>query len=165
MNAAVPATIAIAALLCTLTAGFLLGFAVVVMPGLRALDDAPYLRSFQVIDGVIQRGQPVFGLMWVGSVIAVVAALVVGLPTLAGLDRLLLAVAGALYLLGVQLPTAVVNIPLNNALQRLDIGALDAATARAARDDFESRWNRWNAIRTVVAIGVAGLLLAVLMRV
>ncbi|MEK9500263.1 anthrone oxygenase family protein [Gaopeijia maritima] len=159
MSAAFPPLIAAAVLLCTLTAGFLLGFAVVVMPGLRALDDAHYLRAFQVIDGVIQRGQPLFGLMWVGSVIAIVGALVTGLPILAGGDRLLLSAAGALYLLGVQLPTAVVNIPLNNAVQRLDVDGLDAAGAQAARRDFEGRWNRWNAIRTVVAIAVSALLI------
>lgn len=159
MAAAFPPLIAAAVLLCTLTAGFLLGFAVVVMPGLRALDDAHYLRAFQVIDGVIQRGQPLFGLMWVGSVIAIVGALVTGLPILAGGDRLLLSAAGALYLLGVQLPTAVVNIPLNNAVQRLDVDGLDAAGSQAARRDFEGPWNRWNAIRTVVAIAVSALLI------
>lgn len=66
------------ALLCSLVAGFLFAFAVVVMPGIKRLDDAGFLRAFQVIDGVIQRGQPLFGLIWVGSVLAVLVAGVLG---------------------------------------------------------------------------------------
>lgn len=164
MSAAALAAIAAALLLCSLTAGFLLGFAVVVMPGLGTLDDAAYLRSFQVIDRVIQDGQPLFGLVWVGSVIALLAALVLGIPGLPPVDRLLLAAAGLLYLVGVQLPTALINIPLNNQLQRLSIDDLDESTARREREAFEGRWNRWNAIRTGLAIGASILLLGVVVR-
>ena len=49
------------ALLCGLVAGLLFAFAVVVMPGLKTMDDAAFVRAFQAIDGVIQRGQPLFG--------------------------------------------------------------------------------------------------------
>lgn len=164
MTAAAPIAIAAALLLCSLTAGFLLAFAGVVMPGLKRLDDAAYLRAFQAVDGVIQKGQPLFAIMWVGSVIALLAALALGVPTLAGLDRLMLAAAGVVYLVGVQLPTATINIPLNNALQRLSIGELDDLSAREARAGFEDRWNRWNAVRTALAIGTSILLLAIVVR-
>jgi hypothetical protein len=36
---------------------------------------------------------------------------------------------------------------------------------RAAREDFEPRWNRWNAIRTIVACSVSALLLVLLVRI
>lgn len=143
-----------AALLCALVAGFLFAFAVVVMPGIAKLDDAGFLRAFQVIDGVIQRGQPLFGLVWLGSVVAVIAAGVWGGWALAGLDRAIVVLAALVYLLGVQLPTFVVNIPLNNRVQRLAI----------ARGEFEPRWNRWNALRTACAALASLLLLLLLAR-
>ena len=59
--------------LCSLVAGFLFAFAVVVMPGIRRLDDAAFIRTFQAIDRVIQDGQPLFLLVWVGSVLALTA--------------------------------------------------------------------------------------------
>jgi len=63
-----------ATFLCALVAGFLFAFAAVVMPGIHALDDREYLRAFQVIDGVIQKGQPLFMVVGLGSAVALLAA-------------------------------------------------------------------------------------------
>lgn len=81
-----------------------------------------------------------------------------------GLDRMLLAGAGALYLGGVQAPTIAVNIPLDNRVQRLDVGALGSGALREARAEFETRWNRWNVIRTGLATASAVLMLILLTR-
>jgi uncharacterized membrane protein len=143
-----------AALLCALVAGFLFAFAVVVMPGIGKLDDEGFLRAFQVIDGVIQRGQPLFGLLWMGSVVAVAVAAFWGLWALTGLDRVLVVAAAVVYFGGVQVPTFIVNIPLNNRVQR----------AGVTRAEFEPRWNRWNAFRTACAVLASALLLLVLLR-
>lgn len=153
-----------AALLCSLVAGLVFTFAVVVMPGIRTLGDGEFLRAFQVMDRVIQNNQPLFLVVWMGSVIALLAAAALGIGQLEGLGRLLLISAVLVYLLGVQLPTVTINVPLNNAVQAFDIGASDDAALGAARRDFESRWNRWNSIRTVLAILVSVLLLLVLLR-
>ncbi len=144
-----------AALLCALVAGFLFAFAVVVMPGIAKLDDAGFLRAFQAIDGVIQKGQPLFGVVWLGSVIAVLAAAFLASSALAGVDLAMVIAAAMVWVLGVQVPTFTVNIPLNNRVQRLDI----------ARAEFEPRWNRWNAFRTGCATLATVLLLLVLIRV
>ena len=79
-----------------------------------------------------------------------------------GVERGLLVGAALAYVLGVQLPTAAINVPLNNRLQTLDVDALDANALRAAHEAFEPRWNRWNAVRTVVASGVTAVLLVLL---
>jgi uncharacterized membrane protein len=118
-------TLVTAALLCALTAGFLFAFAVVVMPGIRTLSDADFLRAFQVIDRVIQDNNPLFLLVWVGSVLAVVGSVMVALSELAGVDRLLVLLAATGYVACVQVPTFIVNIPLNNRLKPLDVGQLD----------------------------------------
>lgn len=154
-----------AALSCTLVTGLLLGFVIVAMPGIGTLGDRDFLRGFQVMDRVIQDQQPLFMLLWVGSVITSIAALVLGIGELAGGLRVLLVAAVALYLVGVQVPTATVNIPLNNAVQAVDVDATDDAGVASARAAFEARWNRWNAIRTTLgALASLGLLTVLLGR-
>jgi uncharacterized membrane protein len=158
------AVLVLATFLCSLCAGFLFAFAVVIMPGIRSLDDGGFIRAFQVIDRVIQNYQPLFIFMWVGSVLSLVGAAVLGLWALSGADRLLLIVAALVYILGVQLPTVTINIPLNNELKKLDLGTMTETTRKRARDAFEARWNRWNAIRAAFASLVSILLLILLYR-
>lgn len=154
----------LATLLCSLTAGFVLAFALVVMPGIGNLDDREFVRAFQVIDGVIQNGQPIFVLVWIGSVVALLTSIVLGVGQLDGAERLLIVFAALIYLLGVQLPTFTINVPLNNKLQALDVDAMNDATRKAAREDFEPRWILWNSIRTVLASLASALLITLLFR-
>lgn len=157
------AALLLAAFLCSLVAGFLFAFAVVVMPGLKRLDDGGFIRAFQVIDRVIQHNQPLFVLVWVGSVLSIIAAAGLGLRAATGLERVVLVAAALVYVLAVQLPTMAINIPLNNQLQRHDVAAMTEAARARARESFEARWNRWNAIRTAAAAVVTAALLAVLL--
>ena len=105
-----------------------------------------------------------FMLMWVGSIAALLAAVVLGLGPLAGVDRVLLLTAGIVYLGGVQLPTFTVNVPLNNQLKRLDVDALDPKERRSVREAFEPRWNRSNSIRTAFASLSVALMMILLIR-
>jgi uncharacterized membrane protein len=157
--------LALAAFLCSLVAGFLLAFAVVVMPGIRNLGDREYLRAFREIDGVIQRGHPLFGLVWLGSVVALAIGLGLGLGQVVGFDRMLLVLATLIYLLGVQLPTFMVNVPLNNELQAMDVDVANESACRSARQRFEPRWNQWNTIRTALAALTSALLILFLIRI
>jgi uncharacterized membrane protein len=158
------AVLMLATFLCSLVAGFLFAFAVVVMPGIRNLDDGGFIRVFQVIDRIIQNVQPLFMFVWVGSVLTVVAAAVLGIWELSGADRSLVIVAAVVYVVCVQLPTVTINIPLNNRLQALDVSALSDSLRKRERDDFEPRWNRWNLLRTACASLVSVLLLVLLAR-
>jgi uncharacterized membrane protein len=156
------AVVALAGFLCSLVAGFLFAFAAVVMPGIGKLDDGAFIRAFQSIDGVIQRNGPLFVLVWVGSVLAVIAAAVLAVWAPSGPNRLLTIAAALVYVVGVQIPTVGINVPLNNALQKLDPGSMDERARRRAREDFESRWNRWNVFRTVCASVVSILFILLL---
>ncbi len=154
----------LATFLCSLVAGFLFAFAFVVMPGIRSLNDREFIRAFQVMDGVIQNNQPIFVLVWVGSVVALVTSAVLGIGQLDGGGRLLIIFAALAYLLGVQLPTFTINVPLNNKLQTLEVDELDETTQKAARKDFEPRWNLWNSIRTAFASVASAQLIILLFR-
>ena len=152
------------ALLCSLVAGLVFTFAIVVMPGIGSLGDLAFLQSFKAMDRVIQNNQPVFILVWLGSAVVVLASAVLGIWQLEGLDRGLLLVACAIYLFGVHVPTITINIPLNNHLQSQDLDTMTAPELRETKARFESRWLRWNAIRTVLAITTTALLLVLLAR-
>ena len=154
----------LATFLCSLVAGFLLAFAIVAMPGMKSLNDREFIRAFQVMDGVIQNRQPIFMVVWIGSVVALLTSAVLGVGQLDGCGRMLIICAALVYMLGVQLPTFTINIPLNNELQRLEVDAMNETTQRAARSDFEPRWNRWNAIRTVFASLTSAQLILLLFR-
>lgn len=151
-------------LLCALVAGFVFAFASVVMPGIQGLHDRDFLRTFRAIDLVIQRNQPSFMLVWLGSVLTLLVTVVLGFWHLVGVDRLQLIVAAAIYLFGVQLPTATINVPLNNRLQKLDLDSLSDSDIGEARVLFEGRWIKWNRIRTILAVLSSVMLMVLALR-
>ena len=154
----------LATLLCSLVAVFLFAFASVVMPGIKTLNDREFIRAFQVIDGVIQNNQPIFVATWVGSIVALLVAAGLGIGQLDGMQRMLLLVTPLLYILGVQLPTFTINVPLNNKLQMLQIDAMEGTALRTARLHFEPRWNQWNVSRTLLASLTSILLMVILFQ-
>ena len=141
----------VSTLLCALVTGFIFTYAVVVIPGFAKLDDRDFIRAFQVTDGVIQNNQPLFMLAWVGSIVSVVATMILGFIELHGFERWTVFAIGFVYLMGVQGITIQVYLPLNNRLQRLEIDEMDPESLSKERNKFETRWNYFNNIRTLIA--------------
>ena len=77
-----PIVLVSATRLVSLVAGFLFAFAIVAMPGLKKLSDAEFIRAFQGIDGIIQNNHPLFMLVWMGSVLLLIAAAIIGFTQL-----------------------------------------------------------------------------------
>ena len=142
-------------LLCALVTGFIFTYAVVLMPGFAKLDDRDFIRAFQVTDGVIQNNQPLFMLAWVGSIVSVVATMILGFIELHGIERWMVITIGFVCLLGVQGITIRIHLPLNNRLQRLEIDEMDPESLSKERNKFETRWNYFNNIRTLIAFAVS----------
>ena len=154
----------LSALLCSLVAGLVLTFAIVVMPGIKTLGNRDYLKSFKSMDRVIQNNQPIFMMVWLGSAVVLIASTVLGVWRLEGIDRILLIAACTIYILGVQAPTVMINVPLNNRLQSQSLDTIAESELVTTVEDFDSRWLRWNTIRTVVATLTTVLLLVLLVR-
>ncbi len=152
------------ALLCSLVAGLLFAYAIVVMPGIKKLNDKLFIKTFQITDRVIQNNDPVFLLVWVGSAVSIVVCAISGFTTLQGVDFGLLILATAGYLLGVQVTTVAIHLPLNSQLQKYDIDTMSEQELHAARTAFETRWNRSNEIRTAIACCVSFLLIMLALR-
>lgn len=151
--------------LCSLVAGFLFAYAVVIMPGIRNLNDREFIRAFQVTDRIIQDNNPLFILVWVGSAVALIGCVVTGALRLESTELILLLFATVIYLTGVQISTISVHLPLNNALQKLDVDSMTDREVQMAREDFEPRWSRSNEIRTgIAALASVSLVLLCLLR-
>lgn len=151
--------------LCSLTAGFLFAFSVVVFPGIKALADKEFIRAFQEMDLVIQNNQPVFMIVWVGSILAIIASGIMAFWHLTGTNLIILITAVTFYLIGVQVPTIAVNIPLNLNLQSVTIDKVDEKTIKQTRKHFETRWTRSNTIRTLFSAIVSMLCMILLFRI
>ena len=150
-----------AAVTTTLVAGLTLTFAVIIMPGIKKLGDGAFIRAFQVIDGIIQNGQPVFGVVWIGSILSTFGIAGLGLFLVDGWPKWVILAAAVIYFVGVQLPTFTINVPRNNRLQAVKVESADTATLAAERAYFEVTWNRWSIIRTWVALVVSVALILV----
>merc|ERR1712226_259855 len=155
----------IAALLCSLVFGWVLLFHIVVMPGIAKLDDGGFLQAFQVMDGLIQQGQPVFMVTWLGSTVALLVA--TGLGVYQELNNntvqsVLLTVAAVIDV-ATQISTMTQNIPLNNRVKELDLSNMEYDQKRLEREQFEEPWNRWNLARTIGLAFVSVYLLVLLL--
>ena len=149
-------------LLCSLATGFILTYAVVVMPGLSKLDDKEFIKAFQVTDGIIQNNQPIFILIWVGSIISVLSTIIVSILSLGILEAWLIILTSLIYLLGVQGITISIHLPLNKHIQNIDIDITDSQTLSDERKNFEKKWNFFNNIRTGIALFVILIFLLIL---
>ena len=148
--------------LCSLVSGFIFTYAIVVMPGLSKLNDKDFLRAFQVTDAVIQNNQSLFMFTWIGSILAMLATILVSLVSIGFADAWLIVLVAFAYLLGVQGITVAIHIPLNNHIQRIKIEDLNDEVLADQRLKFETKWNFFNYIRTSIAISVSVLLLILL---
>ena len=149
-------------LLCALSVGFILTYAIIVMPGLSKLDDKEFIKAFQVTDGIIQNNQPIFILIWVGSIISVLGTIITSILSLGIEETWLIIFAGFIYLLGVQGITISIHLPLNKHIQKIDINSTNSQTLSEARKNFGKKWNYFNNIRTGIAIFVILIFLLIL---
>ena len=149
-------------LLTALVTGFILTYAIVIMPGLSNLDDKEFIKAFQVTDGIIQNNQPIFILIWIGSIMSVLSTIITSILSLGILDAWLIIFVSVVYLLLVQGITILIHLPLNKSIQNFDINSSNFQTLSKERIAFEKKWNYFNNIRTVVAFIVVLIFLSIL---
>ncbi|NTS77114.1 DUF1772 domain-containing protein [Catenovulum sp. SM1970] len=138
-------------LMCSLIAGLLFCYAILIMPGLKKLDDKSFIKAFQVTDRIIQNNHPLFILIWLGSALSIIVLAISSLGKLEGIDVYIMLFALTGYFCGIQAPTILVNLPLNKKLQKLNVAHSSEEELRASRIEFEAPWNKSNEIRTIMA--------------
>ena len=94
-------------------------------------------------------------LAWVGSIVSVATTMILEFIELHGIERWTVITIGFIYLIGVQEIMIRIHLPLNNRLQRLEIYEMDPESLSKERNKFETRWNYFNNIRTLIASAVS----------
>lgn len=153
--------LALAVVFTGLYAGIMLIFLTGIMPALARLTDGQFVTAMRRLNEEVPRG--LFLLVFVAEVAFPVAALAVPVDDRSDAQWWLL-LAGLICVVVNHLVTVAGNIPLNNALAASEASpdaneANDAKPDSAVREAFESRWNRFHAVRTFFA--VAGFALIV----
>lgn len=148
-----------AALGCGLIAGTFFAFSNFVMGALAKLSAERGIAAMQSINVVVLN--PLFLGVFVGTsalclVLAALAVMRWAQPAAAWLLS-----GSVLYLLGNLFVTRAFNIPLNNALARIDPSAAESATVWRA---YVRDWTRWNHVRTVTALLGAAAFICALSR-
>ncbi|MBX2876068.1 MAG: DUF1772 domain-containing protein [Saprospiraceae bacterium] len=141
-------TLLTAVILTGLSAGLFYAWMVSVIPGTKKVIDITYLESMQSINRAILN--PAFYLIFMGSPLALVISTVQQYQS--GPKFLLLLAATLIYLLGTFGVTAFGNVPLNDALDVLDLSSLGEAEIKDFRRSYEVKWNRLHWIRTLFAV-------------
>ena len=144
---------------CSLVTGFIFTYAIIVMPGLSKLSDKEFLKAFQVTDAVIQNKQPIFMLIWVGSIVSVLSLILISIAYVGLSETWLIVLVAMIYLLGVQGITILIHLPLNNQIQKINLEKLKDENLKNERLNFETKWNFFNNIRTTIAFFVSLTLL------
>jgi uncharacterized membrane protein len=134
-----------------LNAGLFWAYQTSVVPAFASVADRTYLEAFQRINLAIQN--PVFGVVFAGTPVVLVAATVaVGNP-LRSRPAALAAVATAMFVVGVLGVTVARNVPLNDRMASVELAAASDVELHSLRTAVQGPWARWNAIRTVAAVG------------
>lgn len=141
-------TLFMAIVLTGLSAGLFYAWAVSVIPGTRKIADMTYLESMQSINKEILN--PSFFLSFFGSAILLTISSVQQYHT--GLPFWLILFAAIVYWLGTFGVTAFGNVPLNDALEALQLDTLSKQKVIEFRKLYEGKWNRLHSIRTGFAV-------------
>lgn len=148
--------VAAAITLSALVGGFLWGWAVSAVPGLRRVPDRTYVTTMQSVNRAILN--PVFLVAFVGALVVLGLAALVAFARGESRRGWWMAAATVTYAVGVVGITAAGNVPLNNRLEAFDLDSGTEETVSSARRAYEGPWNRLHYVRS--AIGVLVVVLA-----
>lgn len=128
--------------------GFFYAWVCSTMWGLDATDPRTAMQAMQAMNASV-RNPVFFPAFFLTPAILGLTALVAFLARQKR-PALLLALAAALYFTGAFLVTALVNVPMNEALGQTAV-PLDAETAQEIWSAYSTPWQFWNTLRTIVS--------------
>lgn len=145
----------LATLLFGLAAGFFFAFAIDVAPALARAEPSAAIAVFQQINIVVRNAW--FGAVYFGAVVVPPLALAAAWRDRRSAAWWLGLAAWLIYLGGVQAPTFLINLPINEVVA--------AWTPSAPAGDWRAllvRWTSFNILRTIAAVTAFALSLSAL---
>lgn len=141
------------ALGCGLIAGVFFAFSAFVMNALARLQPTQGIAAMQSINITVIN--PLFFAAFFGTAAACILLALSALLRWHQPGAVYLLVGSLLYLVGTVLVTIVFNVPLNEALARVESGSTDGASLWIS---YLANWTVWNHIRTASALAASALL-------
>ncbi|WP_158629239.1 DUF1772 domain-containing protein [Roseitalea porphyridii] len=129
-----------------LMAGFFYAFSVCVMAGLDRLAPAAAIGAMQAINEAVRN--PVFFVTFFLTPLVAFGAAALAYQAGEPRQAAWMALAALVYILLAALPTAIINVPMNEALADVEPDNVDAAAVWTA---YADRWTAWNTVRTVTS--------------
>lgn len=139
---------------CGLVAGVFFAFSTFVMSALGRLPAIQGIAAMQSINTTVIN--PWFMLAFLGTAIACILLAISSLLKWHQPSTVYLLVGSLLYLIGTFLVTIAFNVPLNEALAKVNPASAEGANLWAK---YLSQWTFWNHIRTISALAAAAVLL------
>ena len=138
---------------CGLVAGVFFAFSTFVMNALARLQPTQGITAMQWIN--ITAINPLFMTAIFGTAAACIYLAISSLLKWHQPDAAYLLIGSLLYLIGTVGVTIVFNVPLNDALAKVDPSSTEGANLWAR---YLNNWTFWNHVRTVTAISAAALI-------
>jgi uncharacterized membrane protein len=139
---------------CAMMSGLYFVFSNTIMPALAKLEPSQGILAMQTVNRTILN--PLFLLLFVGSAAVCAVLVIFALGKLPASNAILLILGAVIYLAGSPILTAMVNVPLNDALAALTPNATGSADGWAS---YLQNWTTWNHVRTVTSLVAALFLL------
>ena len=133
-----------------LIAGLFYAYSCSVNPGLGKLTDEGYITAMQSINRAIQN--PVFFASFMGTLLLLPISAWLQYKYGTSASFYLVLAAAIVYAAGTFGVTMFGNVPMNEALDKFNVGSSSVKEIANQRAAFELPWNRLNTIRTVANI-------------
>ena len=140
-------TLFVAVMLTGLSAGFFYAWEFTVIPGTKRVGDHTYIETMQSVNRAIIN--PAFMLIFFGPLVFQLLSAYQFKGTTA---FWYLVAATAIYFFGSLLVTMMGNVPMNNALDLVNLKGLSPEQLINQRSSYEPKWNRLHLIRTAFAV-------------
>jgi uncharacterized membrane protein len=141
------------ALGCGLIAGVFFAFSSFVMNALAQLQPTQGIAAMQLINITVIN--PLFMAAFLGTAVACIFLAVSSVLRWHQPGTAYLLVGSLLYLIGTVGVTIVCNVPLNEALARVEPGSTEGASLWVS---YLANWTAWNHVRTIAALAATAML-------
>lgn len=145
-----------------LMAGLFYAWSISVTPGLAKIDNASYLHAFQSMNRAILN--PLFFVIFFGLLVLLPMLSYSSFRDSVSSQYWYAILATIIYFIGIMGVTIGGNVPLNKALEVLQIDSITPDEMDIFRKGFESKWNRLNLIRTISSTATFLLLVIMCVR-
>jgi uncharacterized membrane protein len=152
LQAVVTGLLWFAAIGCGLLAGLYFAFSTFIMTALGRIGQVSGIMAMNAINAVIV--QSLFMPLFLGTTLASLLLAIVGVVRWSEPGATAMLAGGALYVIGMFVCTAVIHVPMNNALAAVDPASVEAASLWTR---YLTDWTLWNHVRTVSSTAACAL--------